>query len=95
MNAAKKHQQILRHERRIRSSNGQTCTMSVTPETSFTRPFEGDHKKARGESQKDNNGYVDILGDTTVSAFVTTLCLPSTLRAGPFDGDADGNAAFG
>jgi|SRR5215510_3919941 len=95
INAAEKHQQILSHERRIRSSNGQTCTMSVTPETSFTRPFEGDHKKARGESQKDNNGYVDILGDTTVSAFVTTLCLPSTLRAGPFDGDADGNAAFG
>src|SRR5215475_13485671 len=29
INAAKKHQQILRHERRIRSSIGQTCTISV------------------------------------------------------------------
>src|SRR5262245_29488872 len=62
INAAKKNQQILRYERRIHSSTGQTCTMSVIPETNFTRTFEGDHKKARGESQKDNNGYVDILG---------------------------------
>jgi len=62
MNAAKKHQQILRHKRRIRSSNGQTWTMSVIPETNFARTFEGDHKKAGGESQKDNNGYVGLLG---------------------------------
>ena len=95
MNAAKKHQQILRHKRRIRSSNGQTWTMSVILETNFARTFEGDHKKASGESQKDNTGYVNILGDTTGSAFVTSLCLSSTLRAGSFDGDADGNAAFG
>ena|SRR5215813_4647380 len=94
INAAKKHQQILRHERRIRSSNGQTCTMSVTPETNFTRPFEVDHKKAGGEHQKDQRLRWS-LRDTTGSVFVMSLCLSSTLRAGSFDGDADGNAAFG
>ena len=94
MNAAKKHQQILRHKRRIRSCNGRTWTMSVIPETNFARTFEGDHKKAGGESQKDNNGCVG-LRDTTGSAFVMSLCLSSTPRAGSFDGDADGNAAFG
>jgi hypothetical protein len=62
MNAEKKHQQILRHNRRIHSSNGQTWTTSAIPETNFARTFEGDHKKASGESQKDNNGYVDLLG---------------------------------
>ena len=35
--------------------------MSVIPETNFARTFEGDHKKASDESQKDNNGNVDLL----------------------------------
>jgi hypothetical protein len=41
MNAAKKHQQILGHNRRIHSSNGQTWTTSAIPETNFARTFEG------------------------------------------------------
>src|SRR5215475_1716842 len=41
MNAAKKHQQILRQNRRIHSSNGQTWTTSVIPEQTLPEHSKG------------------------------------------------------